>query len=33
MDGFYAGDDAGANPVVAELLARIGFRPIVTGDC
>ena len=32
LDGFYAGDDAGAKQVVAELLARMGFRPIDTGE-
>jgi NADPH-dependent F420 reductase len=32
LDGFYAGDDADAKQVVAELLARMGFRPIDTGE-
>ena len=32
LDGFYAGDDVGAKQVVAELLARMGFRPIDTGE-
>jgi predicted dinucleotide-binding enzyme len=32
LDGFYAGDDAGAKQVVAELLARMGLRPIDTGE-
>jgi NADPH-dependent F420 reductase len=32
LDGFYAGDDATAKQVVAELLAEMGFRPIDTGE-
>jgi NADPH-dependent F420 reductase len=32
LDGFYAGDDAGAKQLVAQLLARMGFRPIDTGE-
>jgi 8-hydroxy-5-deazaflavin:NADPH oxidoreductase len=31
LDGFYAGDDAPAKQVVADLLADLGFRPIDTG--
>jgi predicted dinucleotide-binding enzyme len=32
LDGFYAGDDAPAKQVVADLLADMGFRPIDAGD-
>jgi NADPH-dependent F420 reductase len=32
LDGFYAGDDAPAKQVVADLLADMGFRPIDTGE-
>ena len=32
LDGFYAGDDAPAKVVVADLLADMGFRPIDTGE-
>jgi hypothetical protein len=31
LDGFYAGDDASAKQVVADLLADMGFRPIDVG--
>ncbi|NKQ52866.1 NADPH-dependent F420 reductase [Amycolatopsis sp. K13G38] len=31
LDGFYAGDDADAKKVVADLLASLGFRPIDAG--
>jgi predicted dinucleotide-binding enzyme len=31
LDGFYAGDDADAKKVVAELLTSIGYRPIDAG--
>ena len=32
LDGFYAGDDAPAKQVVANLLADMGFRPVDTGE-
>jgi NADPH-dependent F420 reductase len=32
LDGFYAGDDATAKQVVADLLAEMGFRPIDAGE-
>ncbi|MEV6845675.1 NADPH-dependent F420 reductase [Actinoplanes sp. NPDC051411] len=32
LDGFYAGDDAQAKQVVADLLADMGFRPVDTGE-
>jgi NADPH-dependent F420 reductase len=32
LDGFYAGDDAAAKQVLADLLADMGFRPIDTGE-
>ncbi|KFG72878.1 NADPH-dependent F420 reductase [Streptomyces mutabilis] len=31
LDGYYAGDDADAKKVVAELLTSLGFRPIDAG--
>ena len=31
LDGFYAGDDADAKQVVADLLSAIGYRPIDVG--
>ncbi|HEY4455738.1 MAG TPA: NADPH-dependent F420 reductase [Pseudonocardiaceae bacterium] len=31
LDGFYAGDDANAKQVVADLLTSLGFRPIDAG--
>ncbi|HJP80642.1 MAG TPA: hypothetical protein VJ914_40610 [Pseudonocardiaceae bacterium] len=31
LDGFYAGDDAAAKQIVADLLTSLGFRPIDAG--
>jgi 8-hydroxy-5-deazaflavin:NADPH oxidoreductase len=32
LDGFYAGNDAIAKAMVADLLAELGFRPVDTGE-